>query len=517
MLFKTTFNTVKYIFISFFLINFSLINFCFGNDLEISNLTFLDSTHIRFDVVWQNAWQSNDGKHDAVWCFVKYKKNNSNWQHLLLDSESGNHSLSNTDLEIEGQEDKTGIMLVSQINGMAQAQITLKLAQKIENGSFELQVFGIEMVHIPEAAFFIGDSVASQNAFRQGVFTQDTLAVLPFEIQSENEIELGIKQDELYGSLDDDWSAKANIPGQYPKGFAAFYSMKYEITQGQYVDFLNSLSTQQQKQRTAINPNSEKGRLALIPNSQNPSQSFRNGIVIQSPATSQNSAEYVCNGNQNTVFDELDDGQNWACNYLNAEDILAYLDWAALRPMTEFEFEKACRGTEKPIQGGFSWGTAFIEDANTVIDSGTSEEKVVENSQNKIGLANYNSGIDRPQLQGVLRVGFGSSQETNRLQMGASFYGVLELSGNVWEQCVTVNSAALLFTGNHGNGELNDTGNADAWNFTEAENLLRLRGGAWNSVTYDVGTFRDLSVSARYFANLKTTIRRNTSGGRGVR
>ena len=262
---KTLFKPVKCTLFFFLVLNFGSMNLCLANDLQIANLTFLDSTHIRFDVVWQNAWHSAlTDKHDAVWCFVKYKKNNGNWKHLLLDSDPKNHNLSTNDLLIEGQEDKTGIMLISQINGMASAEITLKIAQKMESGSFELQVFGIEMVYIPEAPFFIGDSVASQNAFRQGVYAQDTLTVLPFKIESESALKVGKNEGELYASLDDDWSPKATIPDEYPKGFAVFYSMKYEITQQQYVDFLNSLSQEQQKQRTAISPNSEKGRLALI-------------------------------------------------------------------------------------------------------------------------------------------------------------------------------------------------------------------------------------------------------------
>lgn len=35
------------------------------------------------------------------------------------------------------------------------------------------------------------------------------------------------------------------LPAAFPKGFNAFYCMKYEITQGQYADFLNKLSLTQ--------------------------------------------------------------------------------------------------------------------------------------------------------------------------------------------------------------------------------------------------------------------------------
>jgi formylglycine-generating enzyme required for sulfatase activity len=42
-------------------------------------------------------------------------------------------------------------------------------------------------------------------------------------------------------------------------------------------------------------------------------------------------------------------------NILSWFDVAAYLDWAALRPMTELEFEKVCRGPENRIAGEYAW------------------------------------------------------------------------------------------------------------------------------------------------------------------
>ena len=113
---------------------------------------------------------------------------------------------------------------------------------------------------------------------------------------------------------------------------------------------------------------------------------------------------------------------------------------------------------------------------------------------------------------------FSTSDFELRLQAGASFWGVLELSGNVWEYCVKINNPnSLNFQKNQiGNGFLDENGNADFLNFDVIDGFI-VRGGAWDSVTFPVGEFRDLSVSARYYATLTNQNRRGTTGGRGGR
>ena len=45
---------------------------------------------------------------------------------------------------------------------------------------------------------------------------------------------------------------------------------------------------------------------------------------------------------------------------LSWPDLCAYADWAALRPMTELEYEKACRGPNNPVLGEYAWGNTSI-------------------------------------------------------------------------------------------------------------------------------------------------------------
>jgi hypothetical protein len=153
--------------------------------------------------------------------------------------------------------------------------------------------------------------------------------------------------------------------------------MKYEISQEQYVSYLNTLTWTQQASRTVVNPSSPVGTLAVAGNSQFPQ---RNRIEIKtSGVTNTTPAVYGCDLNNNGVFDETDDGQNIACNWLAWSDLMAYLDWAALRPMTEFEYEKICRGASPASLGGeYVWSTTAITQA-------------VSSSLNNAGLVNETS------------------------------------------------------------------------------------------------------------------------------
>ena len=55
-------------------------------------------------------------------------------------------------------------------------------------------------------------------------------------------------------------------------------------------------------------------------------------------------------------------------------DGAAYADWSGLRPMTELEFEKACRGNQTPVANEFAWGTASITAATGISNDGAADE-----------------------------------------------------------------------------------------------------------------------------------------------
>ena len=68
-------------------------------------------------------------------------------------------------------------------------------------------------------------------------------------------------------------------------------------------------------------------------------------------------------------------------NFISWDDGCAFADWAGLRPYTELEFEKACRGQKKPIPADFPWGTAsrdkvsryYTEEGDLVLEPGLKE------------------------------------------------------------------------------------------------------------------------------------------------
>jgi formylglycine-generating enzyme required for sulfatase activity len=228
--------------------------------------------------------------------------------------------------------------------------------------------------------------------------------------------------------------------------------MKYEISQQQYVDFLNTLTYTQQAARTAATspPNSAATTGALI----NPNDK-RNGIDIQTSGTSATiPAVYACNLNGNGTYNESDDGQHIACNYLSWDDLVAYLDWAALRPMTELEYEKSGRGNQNPATNEFAWGNTSATALSGLSNASTMSETASNTSSNIA----YNNAY----TSGPVRTGIFATGSTSRATSGSGYYGNMELSGNLWERVVTLgNATGRTFSGVHGNGTLTAGGAAD--------------------------------------------------------
>jgi len=153
--------------------------------------------------------------------------------------------------------------------------------------------------------------------------------------------------------------ASVDLPATFPFGYNGFYTMKYEVSQEEYCSFLNTLTYDQQVTRMAAAPNSAIGTLAVSTSSI--PANCRNWIKIKKQGVVSNIPAVVgCDMNNNGTFDEADDGKDVACNWLSWADLMAYLDWAALRPMTEFEFEKICRGPNTPVANEYPCGTTNI-------------------------------------------------------------------------------------------------------------------------------------------------------------
>ena len=475
-----------------------------ANNVQLANLSVPSTDQISFDVSWDNAFNvglsETEAARDGLWIFAKWKDEGNVWHHFDF-GQADEVVTTNIQLESSGiTTDGKGFFVFPSDSGNFESlssQITINLSSDLSDEVFEIRFFAIEMVKVPEGQFFIGDSV-SQNTFKSGV------SGLPFLVSSNNEILVGLADSQLVDT--GRYAPEANIPQTYPKGFTSFWMMKYEISQHQYVGFLNTLMVNQQERRTKTSPKNSKGSYAFANSA---AFAFRNGIVIERPGLTTVPAVYGFDGNGNGILNEPSDGENRAMNFLNNDDLLAYLDWSGLRPMTEFEFEKACRGELEPVKGEFAWGTAFAEDGNNPINEGLDTEGVEEVGDSIYGLTSHGySGV-----QGPLRTGFSANVNGGRVHGGVSRYGIFDLSGNLWELAMIVNQEALAFDGTSGDGVLSPQGEANqpSWKL----NGVGHRGGAWNSGVF--AEFRDLAISDRFYAGLTTNDRRNTVGGRGVR
>lgn len=463
---------------------------------------------LSFTLQWDNSWNRETmsaypTNYDAVWLFVKVREANGEWKHYDLDTAAVAHQV-DSPLVVLPEADAKGAFVKRAWNGFGNIDptaVTLTLQNAIPTDAISIKVFAMEMVWVETGAFYLGDGASLH---RLGKGTDNG----PIIISSEQLMPVGQAADALSDTLGDYPPEGSNIPAAFPKGYDGFYCMRYEISQEQYVDFLNTLTYTQQEQRTAVSPDQASGTLAMSTFSP-----FRSGIRIGTAGESGSKpATYVCDALASDAPNSIADGQNRACNYLSWADVAAYLDWAALRPLTEFEFEKAARGFNAAVANEYAWGNDQITDANSIVNDGMANANDNTTVTPPAGLASH--GYDGP--QGPLRCGFAWAPNTHIQRSGASFFGIMELSGNLWEQCVNTTTQGLLYTGIPGDGLLDGMGNANApnWPLTDGTGA-GFKGGAWNS---GVGIgFNDLAVSDRFYIYQKPTARRNTAGGRGGR
>ncbi len=383
------------------------------------------TTNIGFTPSWDNSW-SDGVNNDAAWVFVKYQDASGIWRHPTLIS-------ANSGLTPDGK----GVFSASGSN----IDVVWNYgADGIRD--FDLvvvKVFAVEMVYNPTADFLVGDPNAPASGPAGSFYTSVINGA--YDVSSEGAVTVGTASGNLYYNSGGDQTGP--IPAAYPKGYSGFYSMKYEISEGQYVDFLNTLTPAQAANRFSAG-----------------STGSRYSITVSAGVYSTSRPDR-------------------ACNFLSWSDGIAYADWAGLRPMTELEFEKASRGPLAPVADEYAWGNTGITVAGTI--SGT------ENGTETISTAGANCNFGSPTFsggdagQGPLRNGIFATGSSTRSSAGASYFGSMEMSGNLWEQVVTVgNSGGRAFTGNNGDGTLDASGDANVANWPTSSGS-GLRGGSFNT------------------------------------
>ena len=458
-----------------------------ANNVQITGTTVVGS-NITFDIAWNNSWNASvaPANWDAVWVFIKYQDCNTKlWSHVNLNV-AGHSTVS--PLQVDTVNDNKGVFIRrSAVGGGNISATSVTLSMNLPAGTYNFKVFGIEMVNVPQGAFQLGDGLSD---FKFNSITIDAVAQANGLTQAQLETSYAIA-----------------LPNTFPMGFNAFYCMKYEISQEQYSDFLNTLTFTQQKNHVVTDPISAAGSYAMYTGFQ-----YRNGLSIVTPGfNGAIPAIFGCDATTGTP-NGINDGQNIAMNNIGYLDLSAYLDWSALRPMTELEFEKTCRGPEARIVGAFPWGSTDITAASSSLLNNAFLASETSSTTVNNGMCVYNTANVGTTF-GPLRVGALATGASGRLSSGAAYYGAMDMGGNLWERVIgAYNAGSSAFNGTLGDGELTSTGFSNAATLpTTDSNIVGGRGGEYNGAAALVRT------SDRTYIVNGLSGRQFTYGGRGVR
>jgi formylglycine-generating enzyme required for sulfatase activity len=416
-----------------------------------------------------------------------------------------------------------------------------------------IKVFAIEMVYVPQGSFYVGDGQNQVNRFTQANSTSGN--TVPFQITATsptlqgNDASASSSNLSTRGGVEFDLTGTntATLASGFPTGYEAFYCMKYEVSQGQYRDFLNMLTRQQQDSclftdgnvgtyaggtfyRFDGSVNNSGTYFSSINNASVPGE--RNGVRIISDPGNGLPRVFACDLNKSgtlpTGVNQTDDGEWIAMGLLSWMYVCSYLDWVGLRPMTELEFEKACRGDQVPVSREMPWGQTAAASSTYLStglrNSGTTSETGLDPD------ANHNIFNNIP---GSTRVGAFADGSSNRAEAGASYYGIMNFADNVWEPCVSTGCVAgRSYSAKHGNGSLLNDGRADVdfWpgingnanvstantSFASTTGITKAAGACYRGGIWPFA--EDLSeISCRNHGENNTTTVATYIGVRGVR
>lgn len=475
-----------------------------GSGIKISDVKLNTGRYLEFDLTWQHAWNNSatatpPENNDAAYITVYAKSRNSyTWERVKVKNNGGFY----TEEYLPAAFREQGCVMLAKSPNQTGFKVSLYLESHFEpDMGYVYKVIAHEMVKVPSGPFWIGDGV-SQERLGTGP------AVAPLLLEEEpEELQVGKKAGMLY---DTGKFAPGGTIHNFHFGYDEFYTMKCEISQTGFTEFLNSLTYSQQKAHVERALETLKPGDSWYPGG----RQNRNGITVVMAAdpVKMIPAVFGVDGNGNGIYNEEGDGGDRACNFLNFDDVTAYLYWAGMTLMTEFQFEKLCRGPEKPLAGEMAWGTNKAVDANTLARDGYPDEHATDKGDSDAGLCAH--GYSGP--QGPLRCGFAAANNTTRIGSGAGYYGAMELSGNLWEMCITLTGGLTSAPLGAPGKSLDENGLPPEreGNTFSATKGMGVRGGAWNSGI--TGAFNDMRISDRFYAGQDLTRRRNTFGGRGA-
>ncbi|MGB3800760.1 MAG: SUMF1/EgtB/PvdO family nonheme iron enzyme [Lewinella sp.] len=441
-----------------------------ANNIRVDNISLLEDfgdpsyATISLDLSWENSWRitTAPGNRDAAWVFAKYRVGTGDWKHVRLAAVGNTPAGAVAELN-----DDVGIMVYAAGNTTGDANYPglelewdLGTDGTVWNSDIEVRVFAIEMVYIPAGGYYLGSGLWNGSEVDEfyGFWG------FPYFVGDSRRIPLfngwaSLRYTDA-GNRGADFGGP--IPAAFPNGYEAFYLMKYETSQQQWVDFFNTLSP---AHRALHDVTSTDGK-------NSDAEHYRNGVIYD-PNSGQDAY---------TTLPET------AAGYTSMQDMMAYFDWSGLRPMTELEFEKAARGPLYPVGDEFAWGNASVANTRYDVENlGLEDEIVAAASLIDLGLTGNATYKDtNPSIgteQGPLRCGIYAGSVTrlavtDRISSGAGYYGNMELSGNQWEGVITiVDNTGRSFTNTHGDGEIGADGYADVPTWPIDKDGVGIRGG----------------------------------------
>ena len=374
----------------------------------------------------------------ADWIFIKFSTMSGvdgSWNHATLTG-----GLVSAGATLTAASDNKGVFINHTANSAywtAGATVTWNsAADGVFLGPVLVKVFAISMVRVPTGNFVynagnIGGSASNNwNGGSQGTVTSGSLP--------------------------------SGAAAGWPTGYTSFYIGRYEITQGQYADFLNKV------------------------------ESSTAAFLYEPTVGTGHNMTYTPGNAYGARYAAVD--RNAVKNYLSVSDAWSYMSWAGLRPPTEMEWEKAGRDLNSDARA-YPWGS-------------TAPDTVTYAPPNEGGTCvrrylNYN---DTTGCQKVLDAGRYMSGDVYRTaaETGLSPWSIADLAGNVWE--FTLNCSYLSVPAN-GNGTVYWPA---GWPAPGATTYGR-RGGGWDSV------WSNARVSDRAAASWPNAGRYFNMGGRVAR
>lgn len=430
------------------------------------------SAFVRVSLEWKNAWR-NERNHDAAWIVLRDAASPSGAP-LRLAAIGAAATENGRKAEIVVANDGIGAFIApaESMRGDVEFDLLFPLGDGVACPD-AVRVDGVEMVHVPAGSFDFGDDAFAATqlgaAFEVG---EGGRPKGPYRVRDESAIEVGGIVGALAYAVGQAAQYRGDvsgpIPESYPKGTRAFYVMKYETRQGDYAAFLNALPRAWQERRCYV-PN-EKDEDAATWSIARDGERF----VARAPER--------------------------PCNFLSWDDSAAYLDWLGLRPLSEFEFEKAARGPTRPCPGDFPWGSADASDV---------ERRVTRERDLGVATIEDERELDDP----------------TKARFAASYGWVMDLSGSLWERVVTIgHPKGREFVGSHGDGVLDaqtgDATNPD-WPRSGADpktaDGIGYRGGAEYFAAKTDATNPFSLVATRTYAAWNGAYRYKTYSARGCR